>query len=80
MKRTVLAFAASLALVSVVPARAFTPPPRYYPGDKGTANVPSSVPEPGTFGELAVGLIALGGLAFVARKRSSRLDSDWLGS
>jgi PEP-CTERM motif-containing protein len=57
MKKFALAMAAVVALVAVPSAHA-TPV--------------LLVPEPGSFGLLAAGLVVLGGAVYFARKRSSR--------
>jgi hypothetical protein len=73
MKKLVLVLAVAGALVSVSPARAFTPPPNCYPGTS-CKNTPDPVPEPGSFMQLAAGLLVLGGLGIVARKRFARVE------
>jgi MYXO-CTERM domain-containing protein len=58
MKKTVLAMATVVALISVAPAYASI-----------------TVPEPSGSAQLALGLLALGGLALFARKRASRNEA-----
>ena len=70
MKKFVLPLVAAAVLFSVGPARAFSPPPKWYPGDpdrKGDTD-PTGVPEPSGFVQLAAGLFVLGGLALASRR------------
>jgi MYXO-CTERM domain-containing protein len=60
MKKLLFAAATVVALMSVVPLQA----------------IPAPVPEPSSFVQLAAGLFVLGGLALVARKRTSRNEAE----
>ena len=68
MKKFVLVLAVAAALISVSPAKAFTPPPTCYQWTSCKTD-PATVPEPSGFLQLATGLFVVAGLALVARKR-----------
>ena len=77
MKKAVLVMAVAFALWNTAPAHADASPNGCLHSDGRAAGctdptTPTSVPESSSFVLLASGLVALGGLALVTRKRFSR--------
>lgn len=66
MKKMVMAMAIGVALFNAASA---------YAGPTSAVQIVTA-PEPGSFVQLAVGLLALGGLAFVVRKRVRTTEAN----